>query len=171
MNSSARIFQCCSVAAEYTAEQQLIRRTNKKLLEQAEQRYTWGSQKNKIKVLVNWKKSSLVVKKHIRDWKNPLRAILLWVKIWVRKFHAEIQNFYSNFRLAKVKEKVLKSFDFRTFYGIPTVRGYKAPCFEGMVHYCMGSVLIAPGQWGQKGQTLDSACHPKWNKTLSSSFK
>ena len=31
-------------------------------------------------------------------------------------------------------------------YGIPTVRGYNAPCFEGMVHYCMGSVLIAPGQ-------------------------
>ena len=36
--------------------------------------------------------------------------------------------------------------------GIPTVRGYNAPCFEGMVHYCMGSVLIAPGQRGQEGQ-------------------
>ena len=46
----------------------------------------------------------------------------------------------------KAKEKVLKSVDFRTIYGIPTVRGYNAPCFEGMVHYCMGSVLIAPGQ-------------------------
>ena len=30
--------------------------------------------------------------------------------------------------------------------GKSNVRGYNAPCFEGMVHYCMGSVLIAPGQ-------------------------
>ena len=48
-----------------------------------------------------------------------------------------------------------------TRYGKSTARGYNAPCFEHMVHYCMGSVLIAPGQSGQKGQTLDSACHPK----------
>ena len=26
--------------------------------------------------------------------------------------------------------------------GIPTVRGYNAPCFERMVHYFMGSVLM-----------------------------
>ena len=26
--------------------------------------------------------------------------------------------------------------------GIPTVRGYNAPCFEGMVHYYIGSVLM-----------------------------
>lgn len=26
--------------------------------------------------------------------------------------------------------------------GIPTARGYNAPCFEGMVHYFMGSVLM-----------------------------
>ena len=58
-----------------------------------------------------------MVKKHIRDWKNPLRDILLWVKIWVRKLYAEIQNFYPNFYHTKAKEKVLKSYDFRTFYG------------------------------------------------------
>ena len=28
------------------------------------------------------------------------------------------------------------------FYGIPTVRGYNAPYFEGVVHYHMGSVLM-----------------------------
>ena len=27
-------------------------------------------------------------------------------------------------------------------HGIPTVRGYNAPCFEGMVHYYIGSVLM-----------------------------
>ena len=86
-----RLFQCCSAAAANTAEQQLIRRKNKKLLKQAEQRYTWGSQKNG-KSSGKPQKLSLVVKKQIRDWKNPLRAILLWVKIWVRRFYAEIQN-------------------------------------------------------------------------------
>lgn len=30
--------------------------------------------------------------------------------------------------------------------GKSTARGYNAPCFDGVVHYCMGSVLIAPGQ-------------------------
>ena len=59
--------QCCSAAAENAAEQQLIRRKNKKLLKQAEQRYTWGSQKNG-KSSGNPQKISLVVKKHIRNW-------------------------------------------------------------------------------------------------------
>ena len=27
-------------------------------------------------------------------------------------------------------------------HGIPTARGYNAPCFEGMVHYSMGLVLM-----------------------------
>ena len=26
--------------------------------------------------------------------------------------------------------------------GKSTAHGYNAPCFEGMVHYCMGSVLM-----------------------------
>lgn len=29
-----------------------------------------------------------------------------------------------------------------TRYGIPTARGYNAPCFEGMVHYFMGFALM-----------------------------
>ena len=28
------------------------------------------------------------------------------------------------------------------FSGIPTAHGYNAPCFEGMVHYFMGSILM-----------------------------
>ena len=28
------------------------------------------------------------------------------------------------------------------YAGIPTARGYNAPCFEGMVHYYIGSVLM-----------------------------
>lgn len=29
-----------------------------------------------------------------------------------------------------------------TSYGIPTARGYNAPCFEGMVHCFVGSILM-----------------------------
>ena len=44
---------------------------------------------------------------------------------------------------AKNKEKVPISQGIRYFsFGIPTVRGYNAPCFERMVHYFMGSVLM-----------------------------
>ena len=32
--------------------------------------------------------------------------------------------------------------EIRCFHGIPTARGYNAPCFEGMVHYYIGSVLM-----------------------------
>ena len=32
-----------------------------------------------------------------------------------------------------------------TRYGKPTARGYNAPCFDGMVHYFMGFVLMG---WG-----------------------
>ena len=69
------------------------------------------------KVLKTQKYLSIVVEKNPKNQENPLRAILLWVKIWVRRFHAEMQNLYSNFLLVKAKEKVLKSYDFRTFYG------------------------------------------------------
>ena len=60
----------------------------------------------------------------------------------------------------KAKEIVLKSVDFRTIYGIPTACGYNAPCFDSVVHI-FGTRFDALGQWGQKEQTLDSACHPK----------
>ena len=39
--------------------------------------------------------------------------------------------------------------------GIPTARGYNAPCFESVVHFC-GVRPNAPGQWGQAGQ--NTAC-------------
>ena len=37
---------------------------------------------------------------------------------------------------------VPKTNGFRNFGGIPTVRGYNAPCFEGMVHYYISSALM-----------------------------
>lgn len=37
--------------------------------------------------------------------------------------------------------------------GKSTVRGYNAPCFAGVVHFC-GVRPDAPGQWGQKGQNI-----------------
>ena len=47
----------------------------------------------------------------------PLGAILLWVRIWVKRFSANSQIFSPNFLIPKMQEKVLKSYDFRTFYG------------------------------------------------------
>ena len=47
----------------------------------------------------------------------PLSDILLWVRIWVKRLSADLQNFTSNFSVPKTQEKVLKSYDFRTFYG------------------------------------------------------
>ena len=47
----------------------------------------------------------------------PYGAILLWVRIWVKRFSANLQKFSPNFLVSKTQEKVLKSYDFRTFYG------------------------------------------------------
>ena len=47
----------------------------------------------------------------------PLSDILLWVRIWVKRFCEKLQNISSNFSTNKKQEKVLKSYDFRTFYG------------------------------------------------------
>ena len=41
----------------------------------------------------------------------------------------------------KEKSKIPRTFVLGIF-GIPTARGYNAPCFEHMVHYFMGSVLM-----------------------------
>ena len=47
----------------------------------------------------------------------PLGASLLWVRIWVKRFSGKSQNSSPNFLTPKKQEKVLKSCDFRTFYG------------------------------------------------------
>ena len=47
----------------------------------------------------------------------PLGAILLWVRIWVKRFLRKSHNISQNFLSPKTQEKVLKSYDFRTFYG------------------------------------------------------
>ena len=47
----------------------------------------------------------------------PLRAILIWVKTWVKSFGAKSLQKSPNFSSHKTKEKVLKSCDSRTFYG------------------------------------------------------
>ena len=47
----------------------------------------------------------------------PLSDILLWVRIWVKRFSTKLQDSSSNFLIPKTQEKVLKSYDFRTFYG------------------------------------------------------
>ena len=47
----------------------------------------------------------------------PYGAILLWVRIWVKRVSAKSQDFTLNFSIPKTQEKVLKSYDFRTFYG------------------------------------------------------
>ena len=41
--------------------------------------------------------------------------------------------------------------------GKSTARGYNAPCFAGVVHFC-GVRPNAPGQWGQAGQNAE--CFP-----------
>ena len=43
------------------------------------------------------------------------------------------------FSVCKNSPEILR---FQDFVGIPTVRGYNAPCFEGMVHYFMGFALM-----------------------------
>ena len=47
----------------------------------------------------------------------PLSAILLWVRIWVELFCGKSQKISPNFSKFIIQEKVLKSYDFRTFYG------------------------------------------------------
>ena len=47
----------------------------------------------------------------------PLGAILLWVRIWVKRFLRKSHNISQNFLSPKTQEKVLKSYDFRTFFG------------------------------------------------------
>ena len=47
-----------------------------------------------------------------------------------------------NFLGSKTQEKVLKSYDFRTFYGKSNVHGYNAPCFDSVVHIFEDSVLM-----------------------------
>ena len=42
------------------------------------------------------------------------------------------------------------------FSGKSTVRGYNAPCFDSVVHI-FGSRFDALGQWGQKGQNINTA--------------
>ncbi len=48
---------------------------------------------------------------------SPYGAILLWVKTWVKRFCGKVQIFPPNFQTRKTQEKVLKSYDFSTFYG------------------------------------------------------
>ena len=65
-------------------------------------------------------------------------GLRFWVRVWVGGFCAfSNHNFFG-----RNKKKVPKTNGFRNFCGIPTVRGYNAPCFEGMVHYFMGSILM-----------------------------
>ena len=48
---------------------------------------------------------------------NPLDDILLWVRIWVRVVSKGFVEILFELFDPKNKEKVLKSYDFRTFYG------------------------------------------------------
>ena len=45
--------------------------------------------------------------------------------------------------------------DSKDFTGKSDVRGYNAPCFERMVHYFMGSVLMRRDNEDRKDNMLD----------------
>ncbi len=74
----------------------------------------------------------------------PLGAILLWVRIWVKGFSADSQNFTLNFSTHKMQEKVLKPCDFRTFYGC----GRRTRTSDLRVMSPTSFQLLYPAIWG-----------------------
>lgn len=61
-----------------------------------------------------------------------------------------------------IKKNLLKSEDFERFFGISTACGYNAPCFEGMVHYYIGSVLMLLDNEDEKDKV--AFVNGKWNQ-------
>ena len=53
---------------------------------------------------------------------------------------------------------------FQDFFGIPTVHGYNAPCFENVVHYYVGSVLMRWDNEDRKDRsiTIIPNCHDSY---------
>ena len=80
------------------------------------------------------------------DQKNAgILADVFLKKAWILKaswIKVELSRFWRNPTIWKSNEKSLDSNESRLNHGIPTVRGYNAPCFEGMVHNFVGSILM-----------------------------
>ena len=70
--------------------------------------------------------------------------------VWVKQIAAQICQ---TIRCQKM-QKSPETLRFPDKSGKFAARGYHAPCFAGMVHFC-GVRPDAPGQWGQAGQNAE----------------
>ena len=67
-----------------------------------------------------------------------LGHFVFWARTWVNRYSRPLTRTISH-QIAKKSPEILR---FQDFVSIPAARGYNAPCFENVVHYYVGSVLM-----------------------------